>query len=72
MHNSTGINFTHIKTAAFLTSQVLNGVNRKNPGGIIIFITDGEDTCRDHKWPDHGLEDRIVEDKVRVITLAVG
>ena len=70
--NITYINFSYIKTAEFLISQVLNGVNRDIKGGIIIFITDGDDTCRDHTWPDHGLENRIVEDKVRVITLALG
>ena len=70
--NITDINLNHIKTADFLISQVLNGVHRGNKGGIIIFITDGDDTCDNHKWPDHGLENRIVEDKVRVITLALG
>ena len=40
----------------------------------MIFITDGEDTSKDpnHEWPNSKLEERIIEENVRVITLAIG
>ena len=39
-------------------------------GGVIIFITDGEDNQGD--WPNDRLEKRVVDQNVRVITLAIG
>ena len=43
-------------------------------GGILIFITDGEDTSKDpnHEWPNPKLQERIKKENVRVITLAIG
>ena len=72
MYRITSISFTHIKPCDFLITQVLNGGNRRDQGGIVLFMTDGEDTCGDHSWPNHDLENQIVKDKVRVITLALG
>ena len=47
-------------------SQALND----NDGGILIMITDGQNNKG--TWPNKGLEDRIVNENVRVITLAIG
>ena len=52
--------------------DLLQALDRK--GGILIFITDGKDTSDDsnHKWPNPKLEERIIDENVRVITLAIG
>ena len=51
---------------------MLNGNNGATQGGIIVFMTDGKNECNGGPWPDHNLEDKIVEENVRVITLALG
>ena len=49
---------------------MLNGKNGDTEGGILIFITDGENN--NEPWPNHVLEQRIIDENVRVITLAIG
>ena len=51
---------------------MLNGDKDKTQGGIIVFMTDGKNECNHGSWPDPALENRIVEDKVRIITVAIG
>ena len=56
--------------------QGVNGKNDGTTGGAIIFMTDGEQDCR-NGHPGYDIDDKVVTDrvkktKVRIITVAFG
>ena len=54
--------------------QVLNGATDMASGGAIIFMTDGQQDCRNGGYDidDRAVTDRIKKTKVRIITVAFG
>ena len=64
------LNLKNSKTI-HIFSQTLNGKNDQTHGGVILFITDGENYCNGRptlRSPD--LKKRIEKTKVRIISVA--